>query len=146
MHVFSNVPLLTSLPSALCCSLDWDHWKSEWRNTAYYHTFITYSKRQILLLFNNGTNLNNPGEPVQTVTYCDVDGLPKYSVPPLRVRNNLHRKKWDDGLMTLASNKLVTDCKLQIQQLQTQKSRFMQQTSSFSAGMRHRNSPVCSLH
>lgn len=43
----------------------------------------------------NDTNLNHSGEPVQAVAYCDVNGLTEYSVPPLRVRNNLERREKD---------------------------------------------------
>lgn len=41
---------------------------------------------------NYSSHLYNTGKSVQTVSNCNVNSLPKYSVPPLRVGNDLH--KW----------------------------------------------------
>ena len=77
---------LTFWPSALCCNLDWGHWKSERRNRCA-HKVLTHIDRVRLCSCsdenNHVTHLYNSSEPVQTVANCDVDGLPEYSVAPL---------------------------------------------------------------
>lgn len=50
--------------------------------------------------------LDDSSEPVQTVANCNVDSLPKYSVSPLRVCDNLHRKTGARVLILSVPNKL----------------------------------------